>query len=91
MGNLLVQFILRNSGLEAVIDKDKAGNVLAQSVKADIFLILTDVQHAKINFGKENESIVEAINIKEAQNLYDEGHFLKGSMVLKWLNNRDQK
>jgi carbamate kinase len=43
------------TGLEAVIDKDKAGNILAQSVNADIFLILTDVKHAKKNFGKEKK------------------------------------
>ncbi len=38
-----------------VIDKDKAGNVLAQEVNADIYLILTDVEHALINYGKPDE------------------------------------
>jgi carbamate kinase len=67
-------------GVEAVIDKDKAGNILAQSVGANIFLILTDVDHAKINFGKEDESRVGKIRVEAAQALYDKGHFLKGSM-----------
>jgi len=67
-------------GLEAVIDKDKAGNVLAQSVAADIFLILTDVEFAKKNFGKKNEENIEKITVKEAEELLAAGHFLKGSM-----------
>ncbi|RLC50516.1 MAG: carbamate kinase [Candidatus Cloacimonadota bacterium] len=67
-------------GLEAVIDKDKAGNVLAQSVKANIFLILTDVEHASKNFGKKNEEKIGKITVEEAEKLFREGHFLKGSM-----------
>ena len=68
------------SGLEAVIDKDKAGNILAQSVDADIFLILTDVQHACINYGKPDEKILGEISVAEAEKFLDEGHFLAGSM-----------
>jgi len=72
-------------GLEAVIDKDKAGNILAQTVKADIFLILTDVENAKINFGKPDEKPVGKVKLSEMQKLYDQGHFLKGSMGPKVL------
>ena len=68
------------SGLEAVIDKDKAGNVLAQSVDADIFLILTDVQHACINYGKADEKPLGEITVAEAKRYLAEGHFLAGSM-----------
>jgi len=68
------------SGLEAVIDKDKAGNILAQSVNADIFLILTDVQNALINFGKPDEKPLGKITVSEAEKYFDEGHFLAGSM-----------
>lgn len=72
-------------GLEAVIDKDKAGNVLAQAVNANIFLILTDVENAYINFGKPDEKPVGKIVVSEAEKLYNEGHFLKGSMGPKIL------
>ena len=68
------------SGIEAVIDKDKTGNVLAQSVDADIFLILTDVKNAFINYGKPNEKPLGKITVAEADKYYDEGHFLAGSM-----------
>ncbi|MCF7858786.1 MAG: carbamate kinase [Candidatus Cloacimonetes bacterium] len=68
------------SGLEAVIDKDKAGNKLAQEVKADIFLVLTDVENAKINFGEQNEQALGNITVEEAEKYLQEGHFLAGSM-----------
>lgn len=67
-------------GLEAVIDKDKAGNVLAQSVNADIYLILTDVENARIDYGKPDEKPLGKITVKEAEKYLEEGHFLAGSM-----------
>jgi len=67
-------------GLEAVIDKDKAGNVLAKSVNADIYLILTDVEHALINYGKPDEKPLGKITVAEAERYLEEGHFLAGSM-----------
>jgi len=67
-------------GLEAVIDKDKAGNKLAQEVNADIFLVLTDVEHALINFGKPDEKPLGKITVAEAEKYLEEDHFLAGSM-----------
>lgn len=67
-------------GLEAVIDKDKAGNKLAQEVNADIFLILTDVENAMINFGKPDEKPLGKITVAEAEKYLTEGHFMAGSM-----------
>ena len=67
-------------GLEAVIDKDRAGNILAQDVNADAFIILTDVENAMINFGKPNQKAVGKVNIEEIEALTKEGHFLGGSM-----------
>ncbi|MCD4818196.1 MAG: carbamate kinase [Candidatus Cloacimonetes bacterium] len=67
-------------GLEAVIDKDKAGNKLALSVNADIYLILTDVENACINFGKPEEKSLGKITVSEAEKYLAEGHFLAGSM-----------
>jgi|SaaInl7_150m_RNA_FD_contig_51_1279254_length_1662_multi_6_in_0_out_0_2 carbamate kinase len=70
----------RLKGTAAVIDKDLAGEKLAEVVGADIFLILTDVKNAKINFGKENEAPVEIVSLTKIKELHDEGHFLAGSM-----------
>ena len=42
-------------GVEAVIDKDLAGERLASLVGADKFVILTDIDGAYLNFGKPNQ------------------------------------
>ena len=67
-------------GLEAVIDKDRAGEVMAQEIGADTFMMLTDVEHALLNFGKANATPVGEVTVAEAQRLVAEGHFLPGSM-----------
>ncbi len=67
-------------GIEGVIDKDKTGNVLAQSVNADVLMILTDVENALINYNKPNQKAVGSVTVDEMQKLFDEGHFLGGSM-----------
>ncbi|MCK5767314.1 MAG: carbamate kinase, partial [Candidatus Atribacteria bacterium] len=84
-------------GIEAVIDKDLAGERLAEIVGANIFLVLTDIEKAKINYGKPNEKALGKITLQEAQNYFDEGHFLAGSMgpkvkaCLRFLENGGQK
>ncbi len=72
-------------GTAAVIDKDKAGGVLATVVGADILLILTDIAHAKINFGQPDEKDVGLISYSEMKKLAEEGHFKAGSMGPKVL------
>ncbi|WP_297420726.1 carbamate kinase [Thermococcus sp.] len=72
-------------GVEAVIDKDLAGERLAEEVKADIFMILTDVNGAAVNYGKENERWLERVTVNELKRYYDEGHFKRGSMGPKVL------
>ncbi len=72
-------------GIDAVIDKDKAGNILAQTIGADYLMILTDIECACINFHKPNQAKVGKVTASEAQKLYDDGHFLKGSMGPKVL------
>ncbi len=72
-------------GTAAVIDKDKAGEVLATVVGADVFLVLTDVEHAKINFGQPNEENVGLISYSKMKELSEQGHFKAGSMGPKVL------
>jgi len=73
-------------GIDAVIDKDKAANILAQNINADILLILTDVEFACINFQKADEKKLEKISVSEAEKYYKEGQFLMGSMGPKVLS-----
>ena len=42
-------------GVEAVIDKDHASGLLAQEIKADAFLMLTDVEGVFAHWGKPDE------------------------------------
>ena len=72
-------------GVEAVIDKDLAGEVLATKLGADYFIILTDVEGAMINFGKPNQKLLRKITVSEAEKYYKEGHFKPGSMGPKVL------
>ena len=72
-------------GVEAVIDKDLAGERLAEEVNADVFMILTDVNGAAINFGKPDEKWLGKVTVEELRRYYEEGHFKKGSMGPKVL------
>ena len=84
-------------GVEAVIDKDLAGERLAEIIKANILFVLTDVEKAKINFGKANERGLGKITYEEAKRYYEEEQFLAGSMgpkvkaCLRFLENGGKK
>ncbi len=68
------------SGIDAVIDKDRAGFKLAQAVEADKFVILTDVEKVYINYNKPDQKALDRISIAEAESYLSEGQFLAGSM-----------
>lgn len=71
-------------GTAAVIDKDYASSLLAQSLKADLFLISTAVEKIAINFGKPNQKWLDRITLAEAKQYLSEGiHFAEGSMAPK--------
>jgi carbamate kinase len=70
-------------GVEAVIDKDLASEKLAESIRAEIFLILTDIEKVKLNYGKPNQIDIDRMSISEAKRYLMEGHFLEGSMKPK--------
>ncbi len=75
----------RLKGVEAVIDKDLAGEVLATSLGVGTFVILTDVDGAYINFGKPNQKLLREVTVSELEKYYKEGHFKPGSMGPKVL------
>ncbi|OQY80162.1 MAG: carbamate kinase, partial [Chloroflexi bacterium UTCFX4] len=50
-------------GLEAVIDKDFAGSLLARSVGADLFLISTAVEKVALNFNKPNQQWLDQLPV----------------------------
>lgn len=72
-------------GIEAVIDKDHASQLVANEIGAELLLISTDVERVALFYGKENESPLSRLNIAEARAHYEEGHFPAGSMGPKIL------
>jgi carbamate kinase len=71
-------------GVAAVIDKDYASSLLAQLIKADLFLISTAVEKVAINFGKPEQKWLDKMTVAEAKKYLAEGtHFAKGSMAPK--------
>jgi carbamate kinase len=67
-------------GVEAVIDKDLAGQRLATLIGANIFVILTDVDGAYVNYGKPNQELIREITSGKLRNYAKEGQFKEGSM-----------
>ncbi len=71
-------------GIAAVIDKDYASSLLAQSIHADLFLISTAVEKVALNYGKPDQQWLDRLTVSEArQYLADGTHFAKGSMAPK--------
>lgn len=70
-------------GAEAVIDKDLTSALLARSIDADVFIILTGVENVAINYNKPNMKNLEVITQEELMEYMAEGHFAAGSMLPK--------
>lgn len=68
------------TGIEAVIDKDWASALLAREIGAARLVILTAVDHVKINFGQPNEQDLKELTVKEAKQYLAAGQFPPGSM-----------
>ncbi len=70
-------------GVPAVIDKDMAGELLAEDCVAQVLFLLTAVEHVAVNWGTPEQRDLEDISADEAERLADEGQFGKGSMEPK--------
>ncbi len=70
-------------GVEAVIDKDHASTLLAESIDADEMLIVTGVPFAYRNFGAVDQQPIRCVSPDAAETLIHEGHFAAGSMLPK--------
>ncbi len=70
-------------GIDAVIDKDLASSLLALKINADKFFMLTDIPKVCLNFNTPKEKKIDRMNIAEARQYLEEGHFAEGSMAPK--------
>jgi carbamate kinase len=67
-------------GVNAVVDKDLAGEKLAEAVIADLLLVLTDVEKVFLDFGKPTQIALDLVQLEKAKVYQKEGHFSPGSM-----------
>jgi carbamate kinase len=67
-------------GAYAVIDKDRASSLLAQILRADLFIISTGVEKVALNFNKPDQRDLDTLTLAEAQQYMKAGHFAAGSM-----------
>ena len=63
-------------GVEAVIDKDLASGLLARSLNADMFIMLTDVEYVYVDYGTPQQRAIRAAHPDAIENL----SFESGSM-----------
>ena len=70
-------------GVEAVIDKDLAGQRLATALKANLLVILTDVPRVCLNYKTPEEVQLGRLTATEAREYLTQGHFGSGSMEPK--------
>ena len=72
-------------GVEAVIDKDLAGQRLATLIHANILVILTDVDGAYTDYGTPKQELIKEVTTGRLQRYFDQGQFKEGSMAPKVL------
>jgi carbamate kinase len=70
----------RLRGVEAVLDKDLTGALLARTVGADCFLIATDVEAAAIAYGTPEQEWLGEVGAERLRELLADGQFAGGSM-----------
>jgi carbamate kinase len=70
----------RFSGVEAVVDKDLTGSLIARSIEAHAFVILTDVDGVYTNYGEPTQRRIESVTPRELRELANRGEFPSGTM-----------
>lgn len=77
------KILKRIKGIDAVIDKDYAAERLAELTNADIFVSVTAVPNAYINFGTPDAKALGQVTPSEINQLKQYGYFKAGSMLPK--------
>ncbi len=68
------------SGVDAVIDKDRASDLLARLIGADVLVIVTQVEKVCVRFGQPDEEALDVMTVGQVKSLLDDGEFPAGSM-----------
>ena len=70
-------------GASAVIEKDLSAGKLAESLDADMLVILTSVDKVCLNYGKEDQEELDTMTVAQAEKYLEEGQFEEGTMAPK--------
>lgn len=68
---------------EAVIDKDRISSLIARSLGAKIFVVLTNVDGAYLNYKKKGQKLLGKTSVSEMEAYLSGGSFEEGSMKPK--------
>jgi len=67
-------------GIEAVIDKDRTASLLARSIGAELFIILTQVPQVYLHYGTPQQEALRELSVGKAREYLRQGEFPPGSM-----------
>jgi carbamate kinase len=67
-------------GVEAVIDKDYTAGLIAAGLEADLFVLLTGVDHVSIHYGRPDQKGIRTMELAQARAHQADGQFPEGSM-----------
>ena len=70
-------------GVDAVIDKDLCAERLAEAVRADRLLVLTNIDKVRLNYGTPKQKDIDSMTVTEAKEYIKQGQFPAGSMEPK--------
>jgi carbamate kinase len=70
----------RIEGIDAVIDKDRASELLAELIDADSLVIITQVEKVYRAFGTPEQEALDELTVARAKELLAAGEFPAGSM-----------
>ena len=67
-------------GVRAVVDKDLASALLANQLRANLLMILTNVERVCVDYRKPTQRAIERTTVSEARCWLEAGQFEQGSM-----------
>src|SRR5690606_4268565 len=70
-------------GVDAVIDKDRAAQVLGRAIEAELLLILTNVPGVYLDKGTRSQRLIREMTDRSAERLLESGAFGRGTMAPK--------
>ena len=73
----------RLKGASAVIEKDLTSACLAESLQADVLLLLTGVEKVALNFGTPQQQFLDTLSVEDATEYINQGQFTSGAMLPK--------